>query len=137
VRSLDAFARRLVGAFLLAALTPVALLLFGPVLGARTALFCLLSAAAAVAIASIDATPRARRGRRLLGHALLVVAAVAFAWWLALPGLFGSALALWGFGLVLSLGALLPSPDGETPHAGDDAFESARARALALLDEEL
>lgn len=131
----DAFARGLVGATVLAGLAPLALLALGPFLGSRTALWSLLAAAAAVALARSAAAQRARSGRGVAVDALVVLAAVAFGWWLAAPGLLGAALALWGFGLVLSLRPLLPCLSPRAAGA-DDAFETARARALALLEEE-
>jgi hypothetical protein len=125
-----------VGAFVLAALTPAGLLVLGPFLGPRTALWCLLSAAATVVLARSAVAPHTRRGRSFGGDALWVFAAVTFAWWLAQPGLLGGALALWGFGLMLSLGALVPPRDGARPSDGSDAFDAAHARALALLEDE-
>ena len=130
-----AFLRGLVAAALLAVTVPLAVFLAGPILGASLVLCLFLLAAAAVALARSTAAPRMQRGRRLVADAVFVVAALGFACWLATPGLLGAALAAWGFGLLLSLRSLLPLPGVEGP-SSDDAFEAARARACALLEEE-
>ena len=131
------FARGLACAALLAALAPLALLALGPFLGGGAVLRLLLGAAAALALAHSLAVARGQRRRAAATTALFILAGLALASWLAVPGLLGGALALWGFGLVLSLRVLLPGSGAEPPPAcGDDAFEAARARALALLEQE-
>ena len=63
-------------------------------------------------------------GRALVANTLLVLAGFVFATWLAAPG------------LAVSLRALARG-EAPAPRASSaDAFEAARARALALLDEE-
>jgi len=65
-----------------------------------------------------------------LGAAGLALARLAFE-----PSLAGTALAIWGFGLVQSAWPLLgESPAAEPP--GLDPFDEARRRLEALLDEE-
>jgi hypothetical protein len=76
-------------------------------------------------------------GRTLVLETLLVLLGFVFARWLAVPGLLGAALAVWGFGLVRSLRALVPDSPAPSPgRSSDDAFEAARSRALALLEQE-
>lgn len=74
--------------------------------------------------------------RALVAHTFFVLLGFVFATWLAVPGLVGAAVAVWGFGLVLSLRTLACGGSEPALATDDDAFEAARARALALLDEE-
>ena len=74
---------------------------------------------------------RSRAGARALAAAGLGVLA-----WLWLPGGLGAAFGLWGFGLVLGLGVLLPDAECSAAAGSQDAFEVASARAIALLEEE-
>jgi hypothetical protein len=133
---MHAFVRGLVAAAVLAGVAPLALLLLGPVFGGRLVLVGMLGAAAVVALARSAAAARGRRGRLLARQALLVASGLLLATWLLTPGLLGASLALWGFGLVLSLGALLPGAEGPAAAGNEDPFEAARSRALALLEEE-
>ena len=75
-------------------------------------------------------------GRALVANTLLVLAGFVFATWLAAPGLAGAAIAVWGFGLAVSLRTLARGEATGQRSSPADAFEAARARALALLDEE-
>jgi len=131
-----AFLRGLVAAAILGSAAPLGLLLVGPVFGGRTVLWMMLAAAAAVALARSVANGRTQPGRSLLLEVVFVACGLAFALCLAAPGLAGAALALWGFGLVLSLRALLPDGASAPVMGPDDPFDEARARALALLEEE-
>lgn len=133
---MHAFLRGLVAAAVLAGVAPLALLLLGPVFGGRLVLVGMLGAAAVVALARSLAAARGRRGRMLARQTLLVASGLLLATWLLTPGLLGASLALWGFGLVLSLGTLLPGAEGKPAAGSEDPFEAARSRALALLEEE-
>jgi hypothetical protein len=79
---------------------------------------------------------RCRTKRSRAGTRALLAAALGALCWLWLPGLLGAAFGLWGFGLVLGLGVVVPDVEHEPAARCADAFEAARARALALLEEE-
>lgn len=130
-----AFLRSLVFALLLAALTPVVALVLAPTVGVGLVLWTTLGAVAMVSLARCIASAGGRSARTRAADAALVAAALAFAGWLFSPGALGTALAAWGFGLVLAMRALLLEHAPGGPPPGEDAFEAARARALALLAE--
>ncbi len=130
------FARSLVRALLLAALTAALVVTTAPAASARTVLWIVLGAAALGALVRRAAGAHRRPAPGFAAEALLVAAALAFAVWLATPGVLGAALAAWGFGLVLGLRALLPAPRPCARPPEEDAFDAARARALALLEDE-
>lgn len=129
------FGGALARAALLAGLYPAFALVAAPWLGARATLLVALATTAVVMLAGrIAAAPRAQRRSTVLAQTLLLAVGIAFARWLAAPGLLAGALSVWALGLVLALGAL-PPPRRETGTARSDGFEAAHARALALLDE--
>jgi hypothetical protein len=95
-----------------------------------------LGAATALGVARSGLLVRRRAARALatevafLGGGLLLAACV------AAPGLLGTALALWAFFLVQGVFPLVGgTPPRGASTAAVDAFERARARALALLEE--
>jgi len=96
-----------------------------------------LGAAIGVGVCRSGLLYRARAGRALATETCLLGGGLLLARFLAALGFLGVALALWGFLLVQS-GFFLIGGVGE--RAGDargiDRFESARRRALALLEEE-
>jgi len=96
-----------------------------------------LGAAIGVGVCRSGLLYRARGGRALAAEACLLGAGLLLARYLATPGVLGVALALWGFFLVQSGFFLI---GGVSKRNGDvrgiDRFDSARRRALALLEEE-
>lgn len=130
------FGRSLVMAALVAALFPAAALLLSSFVSARDLLQLLLVAGVMLILLGAMAAPGGRRARAFAWGAVLAVAGLVFARWLLTPSLLGGALALWGFGFVASLRCLVPGAEPCIPEDGDP-FERARARALALLEEEV
>jgi len=96
-----------------------------------------LGAAIGVGVCRSGLLYRARAGRALATETCLLGGGLLLARFLAAPGFLGVALALWGFFLVQS-GFFLIGGVSERPGdaRGIDRFESARRRALALLEEE-
>ena len=96
-----------------------------------------LGAAIAVGVSRSGLLHRARAGRALVTEATLLGGGLLLARFLVTPGVLGVALALWGLFLLQS-GFFLIGGIGE--RSGDprgiDRFESARRRALALLEED-
>ncbi len=95
-----------------------------------------LGVAIALGVCRSGLLHRARAGRALATEACLLGGGLLLARFLAAPGALGVALAFWGFFLVQSgffLIAGVAQRDGAA--GGSDRFESARRRALALLEE--
>ena len=95
-----------------------------------------LGAASGVGVCRSGLLYRARTGRALATEIGLLGGGLLLARFLAAPGVLGVALGLWGFFLVQS-GFFLIAGVTERPvdASGIDRFESARRRALALLEE--
>lgn len=102
---------------------------------------CLLAFAGLAALHGVGivaralATPRERRVRVIARDLALTALGLVLAASLLGPGLFGLGLAVWAFGLVQCFALVGPAPRSHAPAAPDDAFEAARGRALAILDE--
>ena len=80
---------------------------------------------------------RAHTARACVIEAGLLAGGLAFARFLAAPGLLGVALGVWGFFLVQSVFFLVGGSREGSPAAGGlDPFELARSRALALFEED-
>jgi len=80
---------------------------------------------------------RARSARACLAEAALLGGGLALARFLAVPGLLGTALGIWGFFLVQSVFFLIGGVRERRAAAGGlDPFDLARTRLAALLEEE-
>jgi hypothetical protein len=120
---------RAIGAALVAAAIGAAFACAGLDLGAVA-----LGAAVGLGVARSGVVHRANAARALAVEALLLGGGLALARFLASPTLLGTALAIWGFGLVQSaffaIGGVRER-SGES--GGPDRFERARRRAVELL----
>jgi hypothetical protein len=95
-----------------------------------------LGAAIALGLARSGLLYRNRGARAIAIEALLLGGGLVLARFLMAPGVLGPALALWGFFLVQSAFFAIGGLRTRESAVVGDRFESARRRALALLEEE-
>ena len=95
-----------------------------------------LGAALALGVARSGLIFRRRGARAIAVEILLLGGGLALARFLSGPGVLGSALAIWGFFLVQSAFFVIGGLRSHDPAVALDRFESARRRALALLEDE-
>jgi hypothetical protein len=95
-----------------------------------------LGAAIALGLARSGLLYRSRGARGIAIEALLLGGGLVLARFLMATGVLGPALALWGFFLVQSAFFAIGGPQMREAAVVGDRFESARRRALALLEEE-
>ena len=95
----------------------------------------LLAVGAALALVRSGVLYRARPARSFVVELLLVIGGLQLAAWVAVQGSLGVALGLWTFFLVQGLYFLIGGIDERsTVEDGRDPFESAKARALRLME---
>lgn len=138
-RRLEAFAASLCFAALAALAWPAVALAVGPWIGAPRALALHLVLCGGLYLARFGRARllaiQRRPLRALVIEASLALLGLALARAVGGPGLVGTALSLWAFGLVESAWFLAGARDDPSPSAVDP-FEEALRRARALLDGE-
>ena len=92
-----------------------------------------LGLAVVVGVGRTACVSRSTPLRAMTTEACLLTGGLAFAELVGGPSLRGVAFGVWGFFLVQSFFALIPTGRLGTPAAGVDPFEAAHARAAALL----
>ncbi len=100
---------------------------------ASSAIEVIVGATGVLAIVRSGCLYRSRPARAVLLEGVLAAAALSVVHFLLVPGLFGNALALWGWFVVQSFFFLVGGVELRRSAPGGDPFDVARRRLLALL----